>query len=175
MPLGKDYAGQQCSLARALEIVGERWTLLILRDAFFGVRRFGDFAAHLNIPRAVLSDRLSSLTEAGVLARADGDHGHTEYVLTSKGLPLWPAIRTLLAWGDENYSEQGPRRLFRHAADDGLVSPAGVCAACGLEVPVSDLMVVPGPGLGSPPADPVSQALATPHPMLEPLHRTPAG
>ena len=83
----------------------------------------------------------------------------------------FPAIRTLLAWGDEHYSDQGPRRLFRHAADDGLVSPAGVCAACGLEVPVGDLMIVPGPGLGSPaPADPVSQALATPHPMLEPLH-----
>jgi DNA-binding HxlR family transcriptional regulator len=176
MPLGKDYAGQQCSLARALEIVGERWTLLILRDSFFGVRRFGDFAAHLNIPRAVLSDRLSSLTEAGVLARTDGGHGHTEYVLTDKGLPLWPAIRTLLAWGDENYSDQGPRRLFRHAADDGLVSPAGVCAACGLDVPVSDLLVVPGPGLTPPvPADPVSRALAAPHPMLEPLHAAPSG
>jgi hypothetical protein len=106
-----------------------------------------------------------------VLARTDGGHGHTEYVLTDKGLPLWPAIRTLLAWGDENYSDQGPRRLFRHAADDGLVSPAGVCAACGLDVPVSDLLVVPGPGLTPPvPADPVSQALAAPHPMLEPLH-----
>ena len=109
---------------------GRTLDLLILRDSFFGVRRFGDFAAHLNIPRAVLSDRLSSLTEAGVLARADGGHGHPEYVLTSKGLPLWPAIRTLLAWGDEHYSDQGPRRLFRHAADDGLVSTAGVC--CGL-------------------------------------------
>jgi DNA-binding HxlR family transcriptional regulator len=176
MPLGKDYAGQQCSLARALEIVGERWTLLILRDSFFGVRRFGDFAAHLNIPRAVLSDRLSSLTEAGVLARADGGHGHTEYVLTSKGLPLWPAIRILLAWGDEHYSDHGPRRLFRHAADDGLVTAGGSCEVCGLDIPVSDLMVVPGPGLALPaPADPVSQALATPHPMLEPLHATPSG
>jgi DNA-binding HxlR family transcriptional regulator len=171
MPLGKDYAGQQCSLARALEIVGERWTLLILRDSFFGVRRFGDFAAHLNIPRAVLSDRLSSLTEADVLTRADGGHGHPEYVLTSKGLPLWSAIRTLLAWGDEHYSDQGPRRVFRHETDDGLVSTAGICEMCGLDVPVSDLVVAPGPGLAfPPPADPVSQALATPHRLLEPLN-----
>jgi DNA-binding HxlR family transcriptional regulator len=171
MPLGKDYAGQQCSLARALEIVGERWTLLILRDSFFGVRRFGDFAAHLNIPRAVLSDRLGSLTEAGVLARAEGGHGHTEYVLTSKGLPLWPAIRTLLSWGDEHYSDRGPRRVFQHAPDGGLVSPGGACDACGQDVPVPDLVVAPGPGLTSRPAtDPVSQALQTPHRMLEPLH-----
>ena len=68
MPLPKDYSGQQCSLARALEIVGERWTLLIVRDAFFGVRRFGDFVAHLGIPRAVLADRLSSLTSEDVLS-----------------------------------------------------------------------------------------------------------
>ena len=59
--LGKDYEGQDCSLARALEVVGERWTLLIVRDAFYGVRRFSDFAAHLDIPRAVLSDRLAGL------------------------------------------------------------------------------------------------------------------
>ena len=171
MPLGKDYAGQQCSMARSLEVVGERWTLLILRDAFFGVRRFGDFAAHLGIPRAVLSDRLGSLAEAGVLAGTAGAHGHTEYVLTGKGLSLWPVIRTLLDWGDEHYSARGPRRVFRHAADDGLVTAGGICAVCGQDVPVSDLMVAPGPGLVPPAAtDPVSRALATPHRLLEPLH-----
>ncbi len=171
MPLGKDYTGQQCSLARSLEIVGERWTLLILRDSFFGVRRFGDFAAHLGVPRAVLSDRLGSLTEAGVLARADGAHGHPEYALTAKGLELWPVIRTLLAWGDEHYSGRGPRRVFRHASDEGAVTPNGTCEACGQDVPVADLVVAPGPGLASPsPDDPVSQALQTPHRLLEPLH-----
>ena len=65
MPLGTDYAGQACSLARTLEIVGERWTLLILRDLFFGVRRFSDLQRHLDIPRAVLSGRIASLVEAG--------------------------------------------------------------------------------------------------------------
>jgi DNA-binding HxlR family transcriptional regulator len=171
MPLGKDYTGQQCSLARSLEIVGERWTLLILRDAFFGVRRFGDFAAHLGVPRAVLSDRLGALTEAGVLDRAGGGHGHPEYALTSKGLELWPVIRTLLAWGDEHYSDQGPRRVFQHAADDGPVSPAGICEVCGQDIPAVDLVVAPGPGLAAPsPSDPVSQALRTPHRLLEPIH-----
>jgi DNA-binding HxlR family transcriptional regulator len=171
MPLGKDYTGQQCSLARSLEIVGERWTLLILRDAFFGVRRFGDFAAHLGVPRAVLSDRLGALTEAGVLDRIGGGHGHPEYALTSKGQELWPVIRTLLAWGDEHYSDQGPRRVFQHAADDGPVSPAGICEVCGQDIPAVDLVVAPGPGLAAPsPSDPVSQALRTPHRLLEPIH-----
>jgi len=172
MPLPKDYSGQQCSLARALEIVGERWTLLIVRDAFFGVRRFGDFAVHLNIPRAVLSARLGSLTEAGVLSGEAGAHGHTEYVLTAKGRTLWPVIRGLLDWGDEHYSAGGPRRVFQHAADSGMVAADGTCTACGSAVPVDDLVLAPGPGLTQRPAggDPVSRALATPHRLLEPLH-----
>lgn len=171
MPLPKDYAGQQCSLSRALEIVGGRWTFLIIRDAFFGVRRFGDFAAHLGIPRAVLAERLASLTTDGVLEASAGSHGHDEYVLTSKGLTLWSVVRGLLAWGDEYYSEGGPRRVFQHAADGGAVDAAGTCATCGGAVPVQDLLVAPGPGLAARPgrADPVSEALASPHRLLEPV------
>jgi DNA-binding HxlR family transcriptional regulator len=171
VPLPKDYTGQQCSLARTLEIIGERWTMLIVRDAFFGVRRFGDFAEHLGIPRAVLSERLGSLTEAGVLARTSGTHGHTEYVLTGKGLSLWPALRNLTAWGDEYCSESGPRRVFGHAADGGTVPASGICGTCGGEVPVQEIMVAPGPGLAGGPsrADPVSAALAGPHQLLEPI------
>ena len=108
MALPKDYAGQRCSLSRALEVVGERWTLLIMRDAFFGVRRFGDFAAHLGVPRAVLTERLESLREAGVLAETRGSHGYGEYVLTGKGLSLWPVVRDLLSRGDEYYSRPAP-------------------------------------------------------------------
>jgi DNA-binding HxlR family transcriptional regulator len=174
MPLPRDYSGQQCSLARALEIVGERWTLLIVRDAFFGVRRFGDFAAHLGIPRAVLAERLASLTGEGVLSGAEGDHGHTEYVLTGKGITLWPVVRSLLAWGDEHYSDGGPRRVFQHAADGGPVNGDGTCATCatcGQAVAVQDLVVAPGPGLAtrSGDRDPVSTALASPHRLLEPV------
>lgn len=171
MPLPKDYAGQQCSLSRALEIVGERWTLLIVRDAFFGVRRFGDFVAHLGIPRAVLAERLASLTAEGVLEGTSGTHGHTEYVLTGKGITLWPVVRSLLAWGDEHYSEGGPRRVFHHAADGGAVNGDGTCAVCDQAVAVQDLLVAPGPGLATRPggADPVSTALASPHRLLDPV------
>ena len=171
MTLPKEYAGERCSLARALEVVGERWTLLIVRDAFFGVRRFGDFAAHLDIPRAVLTSRLAALVEAGVLALAPGGHGHDEYALTGKGRDLWPVIRSLLVWGDEHYSAAGPRRVFRHAGDNGDVPPDGVCEACGDPVGSADLVVAPGPGLAAIPAkgDPVSVALNPPHRLLEPL------
>src|ERR1700689_3654033 len=171
MTLPKDYAGERCSLARALEVVGERWTLLIVRDAFFGVRRFGDFAAHLDIPRAVLTSRLAALVEAGVLTLVPGGHGHDEYALTGKGRDLWPVIRSLLVWGDEHYSAAGPRRVFRHAGDNGDVAPDGVCEACGAAGDSADLGAPPGPGLAAIPAraDPVSAALNVPHRLLEPL------
>jgi DNA-binding HxlR family transcriptional regulator len=171
MALPKDYADERCSLARALEVVGERWTLLIVRDAFFGVRRFGDFAVHLEIPRAVLTSRLTALVEAGVVATEPGPHGHDEYALTGKGRDLWPVVRSLLAWGDQHYSETGPRRVFRHAADDGIVTPDGVCADCGAAVGSAELVVAPGPGLTAIPAkeDPVSAALNNPHRLLVPL------
>jgi DNA-binding HxlR family transcriptional regulator len=171
MTLPKDYAGERCSLARALEVVGERWTLLIVRDAFFGVRRFGDFAAHLDIPRAVLAHRLAALVDAGVLALVPGAHGHDEYALTGKGRDLWPAVRALLAWGDRYYSDAGPRRVFLHASDEGDVAADGACAGCGAVVGPADLVVAPGPGLAAIPAkaDPVSAALNAPHRLLEPL------
>jgi DNA-binding HxlR family transcriptional regulator len=85
--LGKNYPGQDCALAAALEVLGERWTLLIIRDAFFGVRRFEDFVEHLDIPRAVLSDRLRKLVAHGVLARdRDGSAGATP---TASARPSW--------------------------------------------------------------------------------------
>ena len=169
MALPKDYAGQQCSLSRTLEIVGERWTLLIVRDAFFGVRRFGDFAEHLGTPRAVLAERLESLRGAGVLAEVPGSHGYSEYVLTNKGVDLWPVVRELLRWGDEYCSENGPRRVFQHAADEGMLTADGTCAACGSAVPPSDLLVLPGPGYDGPADDFVSKVLLNAHRMLEPV------
>src|SRR5580692_8612913 len=99
--LGKDYQRQDCSLARALEVVGERWTLLIVRDAFYGVRRFNDFSGHLDAPRTVLSSRLRTLTDAGVLERKpDPEHaGRYLYELTKSGRGLWPAVYALSLWG----------------------------------------------------------------------------
>jgi DNA-binding HxlR family transcriptional regulator len=170
MALPHDYNRQACSLSRTLEIVGERWTLLIVRDALYGVRRFSDFVAHLQIPRAVLTDRLKSLTEAGVLARVAGAGRREEYELTDKGVALWPAVRTLMAWGDEYYAPAGPRRRFLHAADDGLIDPTGHCTLCDTFVPVHETVVAPGPGLPAVPAvDAVTTALVAPRRLLQPL------
>src|ERR671923_2509318 len=99
--LGKDYAGQECALASALEVLGERWTLLIVRDAFFGVRRYSDFVARLDIPRAVLSDRLRGLVANGILVQRDDPAraGRRIYELTPSGEELWPALHALIGWG----------------------------------------------------------------------------
>jgi len=158
-------------MARSLEIVGERWTLLILRDAFYGVRRFGDFVAHLDIPRAVLSSRLRSLEAEDVITRVPGAAGHDEYELTAKGKQLWPLMRELMAWGDRFYSPHGPRRVFRHAADGGSLDSDGRCEICGVSVPVADTVIEPGPGFGldGRREDPVSACIAGPHRLLEPI------
>jgi DNA-binding HxlR family transcriptional regulator len=170
MALPNDYTGQACSLARALEITGERWTLLIIRDAFWGVRRFDDFIDHLHIPRAVLASRLKALTTAGILTRVAGER-HLEYELTGKGQALWPVLHALMNWGDQYCAPGGPRRLFQHTADSGQLDQSGRCHTCGQPVPAADTIVTPGPGL-EPPADDdswVTTALTTPHQLLEPL------
>ncbi|MCP2339053.1 winged helix-turn-helix transcriptional regulator [Actinomadura rupiterrae] len=164
MALGKDYTGQDCTLARALEVVGERWTLLIVRDAFYGVRRFSDFLVHLDMPRAVLSARLSTLVEHGVLAK----EGH-EYVLTEAGLSLWPVVHGLACWGEQNFGELGPHRLFVHADCGTRIAPDGTCPTCGgAPVRPADLEIHPGPSAGLR-DDAVSKALRTPHRMLTPI------
>jgi DNA-binding HxlR family transcriptional regulator len=169
MAFPNDYAGQACSLARSLEIVGERWTLLIVRDAFWGVRRFADFIDHLRVPRAVLASRLKTLIAAGVMTRVAGER-HLEYELTDQGTALWPVILSLMSWGDDFCAPGGPRRLFQHAADGGQVDRWGRCDACGRPVPAADTIMAPGPGL-EPPADDswVTAALTRPHRLLEPL------
>jgi DNA-binding HxlR family transcriptional regulator len=174
MALRSDYTGQACSLARALEIVGERWTLLIVRDAFYGVRRFGDFAAHLGIPRAVLAERLRSLVAAGVLDHLADRGPGGEYELTAKGISLWPTVWALLSWGDENYAPEGPRRVFLHADDGAELDPAGRCRQCGAAVAPGDILIKPGPGLTSAPGgdDPVTVALRVPHRLLQPLRES---
>jgi HxlR-like helix-turn-helix len=117
----------------------------------------------------VLSERLEALREAGVLAETRGSHGYSEYVLTDKGLSLWPVIRDLLSWGDEYYSVDGPRRVFQHAGDAGAIGPDGTCAACGSVVPPADLRVLPGPGYDGEGDDFVSKALTSAHHLLEPV------
>src|ERR1700754_3334238 len=131
MALPSTYADRNCSLARALEIVGGRWTLLIVRAALSGVPRFGDFASQLGIPRAVLTSRLKLLVAEGVVARDDDGHGTVEYRLTEKGIELWPIVRALMAWGDAFYSPAGVKRALRHDADGGVLDTDGRCQTCG--------------------------------------------
>ncbi|MEV0349135.1 helix-turn-helix domain-containing protein [Nonomuraea sp. NPDC050680] len=171
MALGKNYDAQDCSLARALEVIGERWTLLVVRDAMYGVRRFGDFLAHLDIPRAVLSQRLATLVEAGVLdkRRYQDAPPREEYVLTPVGHELWLPVLALAEWGERHLSGTGPRRVFHHLTCGSRIDGAARCAACGVQVPIGETEVRPGPGLKGIRNDPVSVALRTPHRMLHPI------
>lgn len=175
MALGKDYATQECSIARALEIIGERWTLLVIRDALYGVRRYNDFLVHLGIPRAVLAARLQMLTAEGILEkrRYQESPPRDEYVITERGIALWPTLRSLGRWGREQFSETR-LRSFRHAACGTELGPYGECGACGTYVPPQDVVMEPGPGLNPDPADPVSRALLRPKRLLDPLVVDPA-
>jgi DNA-binding HxlR family transcriptional regulator len=167
MPLGTDYARQDCSLARSLEVVGERWTLLILRDCFFGVRRFSDFQAHLDISRAVLSARLDALVADGLLTRTGT--GHPEYALTEEAMGLWPALYALGRWGDRRTTPDAPRRLYTHVGC-GPLGAEGRCETCDRAPAVADIEVRPGPGADPTLRDdPVSVALRKPHRLLTPL------
>lgn len=172
MALGKDYEAQDCALARALELLGERWTLLIVRDAFYGVRRYSDFLAHLDIPRAVLATRLQALVDAGVLARRPYQESplRHEYLLTARGRELWPALNALGQWGGRHLSPAGPSRIYAHVACGKDIDATGVCPGCKRYAPPEELEVRPGPGSGRPHRDdPVTRALRRPHRLLEPL------
>jgi DNA-binding HxlR family transcriptional regulator len=170
VPLPNDYATQSCPLARSLEIVGERWTLLILRDLFFGVHRFGELVDHLDIPRAVLSARLAALVEQGLVERRPYRPGRDAFHLTASGRELWPVLLGLMEWGDRHRpAPGGPRRLFFHATC-GTELVAGDCPACGVKPAAADVAMRPGPGRDPVRRDdPVSRALREPHRLLTPL------
>ena len=167
--LGKDYSGQDCSIAGALEAVGERWTLLIVRDAFYGVRRFNDFQVHLDIPKAVLSDRLNGLVEDGILTRVpDPKHsGRHLYELTEAGLELWPVIHALLVWGGKHRRPNS--RVLRHAQCGTRLTASGYCDACDVTPRPQDILTERRRGHQPLRDDPVSQVLRAPHRLLVPI------
>jgi DNA-binding HxlR family transcriptional regulator len=166
MPLGTDYASQHCAIARSLEIVGERWTLLIVRDLFYGVRRFNDFRKHIGVPSATLTQRLNDLVEAGVVARVAGPGARDEYELTERGRDLWPVLRALGTWGRECLDPED-RHVYTHTAC-GTALVDGHCPACGISPPADDIVMQPAERR-DPEADPVTRALERPHRLLEPL------
>lgn len=135
--LPRAYENQDCSIARALEVVGERWTLLIVREAFNGTRRFDEFQSRLGIARNVLSARLEHLVEEGVLEKRPYQERPTrfEYVPTTKGEALLPITLGLLSWGDRYYADpvDGPPVVLRHDPCGSDLSPRTVCSCCGAE------------------------------------------
>ena len=146
--LNRDYSGQNCSIAGALELIGERWTLLILRDAFHRVRRFEDFQRRLGIARNVLSNRLQTLVDAGILERRlyQEHPARYEYRLTEKGIDLWPVLMALVRWGDKYLAENGPPVIIEHKNCGGLVDDHLMCERCGAKLTARDARPRVGPG-----------------------------
>jgi DNA-binding HxlR family transcriptional regulator len=144
--LRRDYEGQVCSIARALEIVGDRWTLLIVRDIALGVRRFDQLLESLGVASNVLADRLNRLVAEDVLERVQYSERpkRFEYRLTGKGRELGLALLALMQWGDRYLSEKPPR-IARRRSDRAPVS-VGLVAGDGSLVAPDDFELVPGPG-----------------------------
>ena len=168
MALGSGYDAQDCAVARALEIVGERWTMLIIRDCFLGVRRFSDLQAHLDISKAVLTDRLSQLVDRGVLERS-GDGGHQEYVLTRAGRALAPVLATLSYWGKKyGNPDDRPTRVLVHTCGSEL-DANGRCTSCDVIPRVTEMISRPDPNRPSRRNDFVTQRLADDRRLLDPI------
>ncbi len=143
-----------CSVDRALQILGDRWTFLILRESFFGVRRYGELARNLGCSRTILSVRLRRLVDGGVMERHRyrTDPDHHEYRLTHAGMELYPAIVALMRWADEHLSgAEGPPLLLRHLPCGADTVPVLICSGCGEPLHANDIEPHPGPG-----AEPVS-------------------
>ena len=143
------FADMNCSIAQSLEIVGEWWTLLIVRDAFLGIRRFDDYVERLGISRNVLANRLDTLVEAGVLERQPYDEARSryDYVLTEKGRALWPVLVTLRQWGDEWITGPGNEPLLLEHRGRGHTTTAQLtCDVCREPLDARSVRAVDGPG-----------------------------
>src|SRR6476619_2932775 len=140
--LRNDYEGQACNIAAALEVVGERWSLLIVREVFLGVRRFEEMQADLGIARNVLQARLRRLEDNGVLERRlyQEHPPRHEYLLTEKGIDLWPTIVALMRWGDDHVSRPaGPPVVLEHRGCGGGVDGHRICERCGARLSARDV------------------------------------
>jgi DNA-binding HxlR family transcriptional regulator len=142
--LRRTYDNQNCSIARALETIGERWTILILRDAFLGTRRFDDFQRSLGIARNVLTVRLKRLTDEGLLERRRYQERpeRYEYRLTQKGVDLWPVLFTLMRFGDKHAAEGDalPPTLVEHRTCGTGIDDHMCCPKCGVQVGPRDVV-----------------------------------
>ena len=143
-----DFSQMDCSVARTLEVIGERWSLLIVRDAFYGLRRFDDFRQDLGIARNVLTDRLARLVDQGVFERRQYEERppRFEYLLTDKGRALLPVILTMMQWGDRwEAGDHGPPVTLHHRACGKVTAPVVDCEHCGGELRWDQLLPDPIP------------------------------
>ena len=144
------FADKNCSVAQSLEIIGEWWTLLILRESFLGTRRFDDFIENLGIARNVLTNRLDTLVEAGVLERRTYDEARAryDYVLTDMGRGLWPVMTALRQWGDEWLLGEGNEPvLLEHKACGDHITAVQTCSHCGETLEARSVRAIAGPGV----------------------------
>jgi DNA-binding HxlR family transcriptional regulator len=140
---------EECSLSRTVAVIGDRWTLLILRECFLRVRRFDEFQARLGITRHLLAQRLKKLVRFGVLRRTPYQTSpqRYEYILTQKGLDLHPIMISIVHWGDVHMvDERGRPLLHQHAQCGHMFDPVMVCSECGEPLTAKDVHTHPGPG-----------------------------
>jgi DNA-binding HxlR family transcriptional regulator len=142
------FAGQNCSIAAALAVVGERWTPLVMREVLLGRRRFADIRERLGVAPNILSDRLQTLLDQGLLEqRRYGRHPEAlEYVPTQKGIDITPALIALAQWGDKYAAPDGAPRVWVHTACGHDARPELRCGHCGGVLEPRELQVAPGPG-----------------------------
>jgi DNA-binding HxlR family transcriptional regulator len=146
----KTFDHLNCSLAQTLSIVGEHWTMLIVRDAFFGLRRFDEFHKDLGIARNILSERLKRLVEEGILEKNIIDGRHPEYRLTKKGLDLQPILLAMTHWGDKHKPHpRGKRLQFIDRRDNKPIKNIAVYANDGRKLQAKDIKAKAGPGFQS--------------------------
>lgn len=146
--LGREY-DQVCSIARSLELLGERWTLLVIRDVFNGNRRFDSIRESLGVARNVLSVRLQRLVDEGILEKRPYQERppRYEYYLTEKGKDLWPVMVSLMHWGDHYLAdEEGPPVVIFHRECGGIVNDRRICEKCGKQLELRETRARYGPG-----------------------------
>jgi DNA-binding HxlR family transcriptional regulator len=147
--LKRDYPDQDCSAAYTLEFVGERWTLLVIRDIFAGFRRFDQIQEDLGIARNVLTTRLQRLVDEGILERRPYSESppRYEYFLTEKGIDLWPVLVTMMRWGDRHGDwPDGAPLVILHEDCGGHMDDHFICERCGERLGARDVYAEPGPG-----------------------------
>lgn len=146
------FEDMNCSIAQCLEVVGEWWTLLIVRDALFGVTRFDDFRSRLGIARNVLTQRLEHLVAQGILEKTPYQDNPVryDYLLTDKGRSLWQILAAMRQWGDEWAAPDGPPIETVHKPCGHVTTVRPTCSECGEPVNVKALRVQLGPGARSP-------------------------